>query len=46
MYLKPTDLGPLYKEPILAQVYTVVMENSEDWLNYKFLWSDGVYGIV
>ena len=32
MYLKPTDLGPLYKEPILAEVYTVVLIDPKDVL--------------
>ena len=31
MYLKPSDFGPLYKQPILAQVYTAVMKDSEDY---------------
>ena len=37
MFLKPTDLGPIYKEPILAQVYTAVMENPKDYIGVHVL---------
>ena len=40
MFLKPTDLGPLYKEPILAQVYTPVMENPKDYIGVHTLIED------
>ena len=33
MYLKRTELGPFYKEPIFALVYTVVMNNPNDYMN-------------
>ena len=35
MYVKPTDLGPIYKEPILAQVYITAVESYDELLNFK-----------
>ena len=33
MYLHRTELGPFYKEPIFALVYTVVVNNPDDYMN-------------
>ena len=35
MYLKPSDLGPVYKEPIFAEVYIMVVNDPEDYLFSK-----------
>ena len=33
--LKPTDLGPIYKEPIFAEVYFVIINSPTDYLKPK-----------
>ena len=37
MYLKPTDLGPIYKEPILAEVYFAVLRNPDQYNESNYL---------
>ena len=40
MYLKPSDLGPIYKAPIFAEVYILVPNNPNDYLTIKTVSSD------
>ena len=44
MYLKPTDLGPHYKEPVLAEVYLSAVDSPDElfsWKTPKPKWYDG-----
>ena len=34
MYVKPTDLGPLYKEPVLAEAYIATVDSPAEYLSY------------
>ena len=34
MYLKPADLGEIYKEPIQAEVYTLIVDDPDDYIGY------------
>ena len=31
--VKPTDLGPIYKEPVLAEAYITAVESSDEFMN-------------
>ena len=45
MYLKPTDLGPHYKEPVLAEVYLSAVDSPDELLSWNNTpspkWLDG-----
>ena len=35
MYLKPTDMGPHYKEPVLAEVYLSAVDSPDEIFSWN-----------